>query len=97
MLTKPSIRNLSYKKLKSKCLDKQLLRHDALTQEETWRRDGSSEDELETQYKRDSPRNNPPTRFDSDDFENRPLVTKSPIIMSSEMHFSIGDKTIKII
>ena len=34
MITKPSIRSLPYKKLKSKCLDKQLLRHDALTQEE---------------------------------------------------------------
>ena len=44
MLTKPSIKNLSYKELESKCLDKKLLRHDGLTEEEMWRRDGRSED-----------------------------------------------------
>ena len=54
MLTKPSTRNLTFHKLKSRCLNKQLLRHDALTQEEMWRRDGSSEDELEIQYRQDT-------------------------------------------
>ena len=38
MQTKPSIKILSNKKLKSKCRDKNLLRHDALTQDEMWRR-----------------------------------------------------------
>ena len=95
MLTKPSIKNLSYKKLIDKCLDKKLLRHDALTQEEMWRRDGSSEDELDIQYKTQSAS---PTHLDSDDSENQPLISKSPSKISpSEIHFSIGDKTTKII
>ena len=95
MLTKPSTKNLSYKQLKSKCLDKKLLRHDALTQEEMWRRDGSSEDELDIQYNTQSAS---PTHLDSDDSENQPLISKSPSKISpSELHFSIGDKTTKII
>ena len=44
MLTKPSVKNLSYHKLNNRWLDKQILRHDALSQEEIWRRDGSCED-----------------------------------------------------
>ena len=75
MLTKPSIKNLSYKKLIDKCLDKKLLRHDALTQEELWRRDGSSENELDIQYNTQS---TSPTPLDSDDSENQPLIYKSP-------------------
>ena len=94
MLTKPSIKNLSYEKLKNNCLDKILLRHDALTQEEMWRRDGSSEDELDIQYNTQSA----PPHIDSDDSENRPLISKSPsTITPSELHFSIGDKTTEII
>ena len=42
-----TIKNLSYNKLKSHCLDKKLLRHDALSQEEMWRLDGNSEEELD--------------------------------------------------
>ena len=95
MLTKPSIKNLSYKKLIDKCLDKKLLRHDALTQEELWRRDGSSENELDIQYNTQS---TSPTPLDSDDSENQPLIHKSPSKKTpSELHFSIGDKTTKII
>ena len=95
MITKPSIKNLSYKKLIDKCLDKKLLRHDALTQEELWRRDGSSENELDIQYNTQS---TSPTPLDSDDSENQPLIYKSPSkITPSELHFSIGDKTTKII
>ena len=87
MLTKPSIKNLSYKKFKNKC--------SALTQEEMWRRDGSSEDELYIQYNTQSAS---PTHIDSDDSENQPLISNSPSKISpSEVHFSIGDKTTKII
>ena len=87
MLSKPSIKNLSYKKLKNKCLDKKLLRHDALTQEEMWRRDGSSKDELDIQYNTQSAF---PTHMDSDDSENQPLISKSPSKISpSEIHSSI--------
>ena len=72
-----------------------MLRHVALTQEEMWRRDGSSEDELDIQYKTQSAS---PTHLDSDDSENQPLISKSPSKISpSEIHFSIGDKTTKII
>ena len=72
-----------------------MLRHDALTQEEMWRRDGSSENELDIQYNTQSAS---PTHLDSDDSENQPLVSKSPSKISpSELHFSIGDKTTKII
>ena len=52
-----------------------MLRHDALTQEETWRTDGSSEDELDIQYNTKSAS---PTHIDSDDSENQPLISKSP-------------------
>ena len=98
MLTKPSNKNLSYKKLKSNCLDKKLLRHDSLTREEMWRRDGSSEDELDIQYNRETTQSILLTQIDSDDSENQPLITKSPSkVTHSELHFSIGDKTKKII
>ena len=98
MLTKTSIKNLSYKKLKSKCLDKKLLRHDPLTQAEMWRRDGSSEDGLDIQYNRETTQSIPLKQIDSDDSENQPLITKSPSkITPSELHFCIGDKTTKLI
>ena len=54
MLTKPSTKNLSYHKLKSRCLDKQLLELDTLTQEDMWRLDGKSEDELDIQNRTDA-------------------------------------------
>ena len=98
MLTKPSTKNLSYHKLKSRCLDKQILRHDTLTQEEMWRLDGYSEDELDIQYRTDATSSASPQRIDSDDSENLPLSRNSPRKISpSEIHFSIGDKTTKII
>ena len=98
ILTKPSTKNLTYKSLKTKCLDKQILRQDALTQEEMWRRDGNSEDELDLQYRDNTPHGVPQIQVDSDDSENRPLVRRSPSKISpSELHFSIGDKTTKII
>ena len=63
-----------------------------------WRGDGGSEDELDIQYKQDCPEGIPATQFDSDDSENCPLVTRSQSkIAPSELHFSIGDKTTKII
>ena len=95
LLTKPSTKNLSDKQLKSKCLHKKLLRHNALTQEEMWRRDGSSEDELDIQYNTQSSSH---THIDSDDSENQLLISKSPSKISpSKLHFSIGDNTTKII
>ena len=98
MLTKPFNKKLSYKTLKSKCLDKKLLSHDVLTQGKMWRRDGSSEDELDIQYNRETTLSIPLTQVDSDDSENQPLITQSPSkITPSEFHFSIGDKTTKII
>ena len=98
MLTKPTTKNLSYNKLKSRCLDKQILRHDVLSQEETWRRDGYSEDELDIQYKQDESSTTHTHPIDSDDSENVPLSRSSPRKISpSEIHFSIGDKTTKII
>ena len=98
MLTKPSIKNLSYEKLNSKCLDKKLLRQDALTQEEMWRRDGSSEEELDIQYNRETAQITPLTQIDFYDSRNQPIITKSPSkITPSGFHFSIEDKTTKII
>ena len=59
----------------SKNTDKKLPSHDALTEEEMWRRDGSSEDELDIQY---NTKKTSPTHIDSDDSENQPLILKSP-------------------
>ena len=47
IITKPSHKNLSYKKLRSNCLDKEILKHDVLTNEEMWRDDGLWEDNLD--------------------------------------------------
>ena len=97
-LTKQSKKILSYHKLKTRCLDKRILRNDVLTPEEMWKIDGSSEDELDIQYRRDIAPTTPPTQFVSDYSENVPLVTKYPSkITPSELHFSIEDKTNKII
>ena len=63
-----------------------------------WRRYGSSEEELDIQYNRETTQSTPLTQIESDDSENQPLITKSPSkITPSELHFSIGDKTTKII
>ena len=62
--TKPSKRNLTYKNLTNKCLDKKKLSHNALTMEEIWRRDGNSEDELDIRYRDEGkePEFNEPTQ-----------------------------------
>ena len=83
-----------------------MLRHNVLTQEEMWRRDGLSEDELDIQYAT-TPQNTTtppetdtttPLEIDSEDFENLPLAQSQPRkIPPSEIHYSIGDKTTKLI
>ena len=83
-----------------------MLRHNVLTQEETWRRDGLSDNELDIQYAT-SPQNTTtppetdttaPLEVDSEDSENLPLAQLQPSKISrSELHFSIGDTTTKII
>ena len=104
ILTKPSSKILSYKNSNfAVCFvfcfvlqNKILLRHDALTQDEMWRRDGTSEDELDIQYRTSS--ENPPTppEIDFDDSGNVPLANSSPRkIRPSELHFSIRDHTTK--
>ena len=98
IVTKLSLNKLSYKKFKLRCLDKRLLRHDTLTNEELWMRDGNSEDELDIQYKPSATNTNTPPEIDSDDSENVPLInTPSRKIRPSELHFSIGDHTTKIV
>ena len=98
MLTKPSTKILSYNKLKSHCLDKKLLRHGALSQDKMWRLDGNSEKELDIQYRTEITPSASPQRIDSDDSENLPLVRNSPREISpSKIHFSIGDKTTKVV
>ena len=63
-----------------------------------WRRDGSSEDELDIQCRTDTSPNTLLIQIDSNDSENVPLFSRSPRkITPSELHFSIGDKTTKII
>ena len=63
-----------------------------------WRLDGKSEDELDIQYKQDENPTSASQQIDSDDSENLPLSRSSPSKISpSEIHFSIGDKTTKII
>ena len=51
IVTKPSHKNLTYNKLRSNCLDKKILKHDVLTNKETWRYDGLSEDNLDIAYR----------------------------------------------
>ena len=98
ILTKPSSKKLNYNKLKMRCLDKKMLRHNVLTQEEMWRRNGLSEEELDIQYSScPPPVTTTPLEIDSDDSENIPLsLTKPRKISPSKLHFSIGDKTTKI-
>ena len=67
-----------------------------LTNEELWRHDGLSEDNLDTAYT--EPANPNPINIESDESDNIPLRQKSPRkITPSELHFTIGDKTTKII
>ena len=69
-----------------------------LTNEELWRRDGNSEDELDIQYKPTASNPTTPPEIDSDDSENVPLInTPTRKIKPSELHFSIGDHTTKIV
>ena len=85
--TKTSHKNLTYKNLTKYCLDKQLLKQNALTMEEIWRRGGESEEDLDIRYRSDSddegqqspsPPNTTPTGnqgvISSDDSENVPLA-----------------------
>ena len=96
IITKPSHKNLTYKKLRSICLDKKILKHDVLTNEEMWRYDGLSEDNLDIAYK--EPENPTPISIDSDESDNMPLRPRSPRkITPSEIHFTIGDKTTKLV
>ena len=50
IVIKPSQKNLSFNKLRSNCFDKKILKHDVLTNEEMWRYDGPSEDNLDIAY-----------------------------------------------
>ena len=101
IITTPSHKNLSYNKLRYNCLDKKILKHDVLTNEELWKHDGLSEDDLDISYK--DPENPNPINIESDESDNVPLrqctsSQKSPRkITPSELHFTIGDKTTKII
>ena len=96
IVTKPSHKNLTYKKLRSNCLDKKILKQDVLTNEEMWRYDGLSEDNLDIAYK--EPENPTHISIDSDESDNMPLRPRSPRkITPSEIHFTIGDKTTKLV
>ena len=91
--TKASHKNLTFKNLTKYCLDKKVLKQNALTMEEIWRRDGESEQELDIRYRSDNdnedhqpstPTNPTPTGshqplevISSDDSENVPLATTS--------------------
>ena len=88
--TKASHKNLTYKNLTKYCLDKQILKQNALTMEEIWKRDGESEEDLDIRYRSDSndegqqsptlPNSTPtgiqgqPEVISSDDSENVPLA-----------------------
>ena len=91
--TKTSHNNLTHKNLTKYCLDKKLLKQNALTVEEIWRRDGASEDELDNKYRNEGDGDEtsfPTTRtheqtgisvqpelISSDDSVNMPLVPTS--------------------
>ena len=61
-----------------------------------WRYDGLSEDNLDIAYK--EPENPTPISIDCDESDNMPLRPRSPLkITPSEFHFTIGDKTTKLI
>ena len=119
IITKTSHKNLTYKNLTKYCLDKKLLKQNALTMEEIWKQDGESEDALIVRYRSGSdgeghqspplpdtaPTGNQdqPEVLTSDDSEKVPLA-KAPRsrnsprkIFPSEIQFTIGDKTTKLI
>ena len=61
-----------------------------------WRYDKLSEDNLDIAYK--EPENPTPISIDSDESDNMPLRPRSPRkITPSEIHFTIGDKTTKLV
>ena len=61
-----------------------------------WRYDGLSEDNLDIAYK--EAENPTPISIDSDESDNMPLRPRSPRkIIPSEIHFTIGDKTTKLV
>ena len=67
-----------------------------LTNEELWRHDGLSEDNLDIAYT--EPANPNPINIESDESDNIPLGQKSPCKKNpSELNFTIGDKTTKLI
>ena len=49
--TKAQHKNLTYKNLTKYCLDKKLLKQNALTMVEIWKRDGESEEDLDIRYR----------------------------------------------
>ena len=84
-------------KLKVRCLDKRP-RHDVITKEEVRRRDGTSEDEWDIQYRSASTNPTSPPEIDTNDSENFPLINTSPRkITPSELHFYIGDNNTKLV
>ena len=61
-----------------------------------WRYEGLSEDNQDIAYK--EPENPTPISIDSDESDNMPLRPRSPRkITPSKIHFTIGDKTTKIV
>ena len=59
--TTASHKNLTYKNLTKYCLDKKLLKQNALTMEDIWKRDGESEDDLDIRYRSASDYEGPQT------------------------------------
>ena len=96
IITKPSQKNLSYNKIRSNCLDKKILKHDVPTNEEIWRHDGLSEENVDIAYQdTETPS---PISIESNESDNMPLRSHSPRkITPSEIHFTLSGKTTKII
>ena len=70
------LRKLGITLTASKNTDKRILKHDVLTNEEMWRYDGLSEDNLDIAY--NEPENPTPISIDSDESDNMPLRPRSP-------------------
>ena len=77
--TKASHKNLTYKNLTNYCLDKKVLKQNALTMEEIWRRDGESEQELDIRYQSDN--NNEDTQPSTP--TNLPTGSHQPVEVTS--------------
>ena len=95
VVTKPPHKNLSSKKLRSNCLDKEILKLDVLINEEMWRYDVLLEDNLDIAYR--EPGTSSPAYIENDESDNRPL--RAPLLFKitpPEIHFTLGDKTTKI-